>query len=151
MACCWSPIRYYSPAGASGSSACAPGSYKKSSAMSANCPARFFCNGTVTPEACLEGVSLSPKYSVAANVQRLAIALMTECLQCPDGFYCACSGLTQPTGRWWQATPVYSIEMFYSCFSALHFKTSLCILSSGFSYPSAVPSDCQKYIVKTII
>ncbi|KAF0752111.1 hypothetical protein AaE_006158, partial [Aphanomyces astaci] len=103
-----SPIGYYSSAGSYGPSACAPGTFNNQvrQAVCTNCPERFYCNGTatVTPVACPQGyfcpqsTALPQKCPAGTFSNGTGLALASECLQCPPGYYCASSGLTQPSG-----------------------------------------------------
>ncbi|EQC24780.1 hypothetical protein SDRG_17328, partial [Saprolegnia diclina VS20] len=103
-----SPIGFFSPAGAYSPSACPPGTYNNQVRQSqcANCPARFYCNGTATvqPAVCPQGfycpmsTALPQKCPAGTYSNLTGLAVTTDCLSCPPGFFCQTSGLVQPSG-----------------------------------------------------
>ncbi|KDO27716.1 hypothetical protein SPRG_22196, partial [Saprolegnia parasitica CBS 223.65] len=103
-----SPIGHFSPAGAYSPSACPPGTFNNQVRQSqcANCPARFYCNGTATvqPAVCPQGyycpasTALPQKCPAGTYSNLTGLAATTDCLSCPPGFFCQTSGLVQPSG-----------------------------------------------------
>ncbi|MGH0137990.1 UNVERIFIED_CONTAM: hypothetical protein FKN15_065321 [Acipenser sinensis] len=149
------PSGYHCPVGTGYpySFPCTPGSYRNSSLghrgeMCQPCPAGFYCTSeateipTVCPRGyfCVEGSSSPEPCEEGTYSARPALGAGSECAPCVGGWYCAGTGLTEPTGSC--EAGFYCRERARSATPADGHTGGLCPIGSYCPAGSAFPLPC---------
>ena len=104
-------VGHYCPGGTTIPLPCPPGTYSNTSGLSAclSCPEGYYClegsstyanTPCTTGYYCPEGTEFSTQFPCQPGTynNESGLKALTECLDCPGGWYCEGEGLTEPTG-----------------------------------------------------
>lgn len=146
------PIGHFCVEGSVVPEVCHPGTFSDSIGLGSCkiCPERFYCDGSdatkyeICPKGfyCIEGTTTPIPCDVGTYSNTSGLKDQEECLTCPDGRYCASSGLVSPTGLCAAGffCPIGSINAYgESSYSSSKFCPRGFYCEAGISIPVGCP------------